>query len=149
MSIWCHSSSSNDVLSSASSSKFLLNVVFCLKGKKCTGKCFVVMGGELSDRSHWWGMMDSQGRYRMGIHYTYCPTISTNDHGVHHNKEVTSTRWLYRYTMNRRTADGQTYWRCFNRTCAGRAVTDINDCLVSANNNHNHPPEVVEVLCKK
>ena len=24
----------------------------------------------------------------------------------------------------------------FDRTCGGRAVTDINDCLVSANNNH-------------
>ena len=48
---WCHPSSSNDVSSNASLSKFLSNVLFRLKGNKCTGRCFVVMGGDLSDRS--------------------------------------------------------------------------------------------------
>ena len=50
-SLQCHPSSSNDVPSNASLSKFLSNVVFRLKGSKCAGKCCVVMGGDLSDRS--------------------------------------------------------------------------------------------------
>ena len=143
----CHPSSSNDISSNASLSKFLSNVVFRLKGSKCTGKCFVVMGGDLSDRSddgEW--LIDSQGRYKMRIHCTYCPTISVI---IEFTTTKRGARSLlhdgYQYTINRRTADGQTYWRCFDRTCGGRAVTDINDCLVSANNNHNHPPDVVEV----
>ena len=63
MLIRCHPSSANDISSNASLSKFLSkcsvsskrkflsNVVFRLKGNKCTRKCFVVMGGDLSDRS--------------------------------------------------------------------------------------------------
>ena len=44
----------------------------------------------------------------------------------------------YRYTLNRRTADGQIYWRCADRSCPGRAVTDVHDQLVSCNENHSH-----------
>ena len=45
----------------------------------------------------------------------------------------------YKYTLNRRTADRQTYWRCHDRSCPGRAVTDTTDQLVSCNNKHSHP----------
>lgn len=50
----------------------------------------------------------------------------------------------YKYTLNRRTTDGQTYWRCHDRSCSGRAVTDSNDQLVSCNNQHSHPPQPAE-----
>ena len=46
----------------------------------------------------------------------------------------------YKFTLNRRTADGQTYWRCHDRSCPGRAVTDTTDQQVSCNNKHSHPP---------
>ena len=82
----------------------------------------------------------------MGIHCTYC---KTNDHGVHHLKErnyVTTTQWL---PINRRTADGQIYyWLCFDRTCGGRAVTDINDFLVSANNHAQSRSETMKERSK-
>ena len=89
-------------------------------------------------------------RYQMRIQCTYCPTISMTMEFTTTKKGARSLLHDgYRYTINRRTADGQTYWRCFDRTCGGRAVTDVNDCLVSANNNHNHPPDVVEVAVQK
>ncbi len=50
----------------------------------------------------------------------------------------------YMYTLNRRTADGHTYWRCHDRSCPGRAVTDSNDQLVSCNDKHSHPPQPAE-----
>ena len=48
----------------------------------------------------------------------------------------------YRYTLNHRTADGQTYWRCQDRSCSGRVVTDTNDQLVTCNDKHTHPPKL-------
>ena len=51
----------------------------------------------------------------------------------------------YKYTINRRTADGQIYWRCQDRNCQGRAITDINDQLVSCNSKHCHPPNSAEI----
>ena len=52
----------------------------------------------------------------------------------------------YRYTLNRRTADGQIYWRCADRSCPGRAVTDVYDQLVSCNENHSHLSKVTETV---
>ena len=45
----------------------------------------------------------------------------------------------FRYTLNCRTADGQTYWRCQDRSCSGRVVTDTNDQLVTCNDKHSSP----------
>ena len=50
----------------------------------------------------------------------------------------------YKYTLSRRTADGQTYWRCHDRSCPGIAVTDTTNQLVSCNNKHSHPPNTAE-----
>ena len=47
----------------------------------------------------------------------------------------------YKYRLNRRTADN---WRCHDRSCPGRAVTDTTDQLVSCNNKHSHPPDTAE-----
>ena len=74
-----------------------------------------------------------------------CLGISHWQHGIRHN----NLRHLIRhegfhYTLNRRTADGQTYWRCHNRACPGRVVTDINDQLVSCNDKHTHQPNTTE-----
>ena len=51
---------------------------------------------------------------------------------------VTTTRGIrslihqgYRYTLNRRTANGQIYWRCTDRSCPGRAVTDVHAQLAA------------------
>ena len=51
---------------------------------------------------------------------------------------VTTTRGAR--SLNRRTEDahGQIYWRCADRSCPGRAVTDVHDQLVSCNENHSH-----------
>ena len=53
----------------------------------------------------------------------------------------------YRYTLNCRTADGQIYWRCQDRSCSGRVVTDTNDQLVTCNDKHTHPPKAPKVSC--
>ena len=50
----------------------------------------------------------------------------------------------HRYTLNRRTADGQTYWRCIDRNCPGRAITDVNDQLVYRNDKHSHLHKPIE-----
>ena len=55
----------------------------------------------------------------------------------------------FKYTLNRRGREGQTYWRCVDRNCPGRAVTDENDHLVSTNNKHCHPPNDVEIKVAK
>ena len=33
----------------------------------------------------------------------------------------------FQYTINRRGTDGQTYWRCIDRSCQGRTTTDANE----------------------
>ena len=55
----------------------------------------------------------------------------------------------YRYTINRRTLDDQTYWRCADRKCPGRAITSADDQLVSKNDKHNHPPNTTEIELEK
>ena len=52
----------------------------------------------------------------------------------------------YRYTLNQRTTHGQIYWRCADRSCPGRTVTDVHDQLVSCNENHSHLPKVTETV---
>ncbi len=52
----------------------------------------------------------------------------------------------FKYTLNRRGREGQIYWRCVDRKCPGRAVTDQ---LVSANNQHCHPPDDVAIKVAK
>ena len=37
----------------------------------------------------------------------------------------------FKYTLNRPGRKGQTYWRCVDRNCPGRGVTDENNYLVS------------------
>ena len=51
----------------------------------------------------------------------------------------------FKYTLNRRGREGQIYWRCVDRKCPGRAVTNENDELVSSNNKHSHLPDDIEI----
>ncbi len=55
----------------------------------------------------------------------------------------------YKYTLNRRTADGHIYWRCHDRSCYGRAATDSSDQLVSCNQKHTHRPATTETALEK
>ena len=48
-----------------------------------------------------------------------------------------------------RGRDGQTYWRCIDCSCQGRATTNANDEVVAENNNHNHPPETAQATVAK
>ena len=41
---------------------------------------------------------------------------------------------------------GKYIWRCVDRICPGRAVTDVQDQLVSCNENHSHLPKVTETV---
>ena len=52
----------------------------------------------------------------------------------------------YRYTLNRRGREGQSYWRCVDCNCSGRVSTDENDALISENNAHNHQPNTTEIV---
>ena len=54
-----------------------------------------------------------------------------------------------KYTLNRRGREEQSYWRCTNRLCKGRAVTSEEDELISVNNLHDHEPNYVEVAVKQ
>ena len=51
----------------------------------------------------------------------------------------------YQYTMNRRGRDGQTYWRCIDHSCLGRATTNQSDVVIAENQCHDHPPETTQV----
>ena len=55
----------------------------------------------------------------------------------------------YQYTLNKRGHNGNTYWRCVDRQCDGRATLDPADEVVSENNNHNHPPNPHQVEVSK
>ena len=55
----------------------------------------------------------------------------------------------FQYTINSRGRDGQTYWRCIDRSCQGRATTDANDEIIAENNNHDHPPETAQSTVAK
>ena len=55
----------------------------------------------------------------------------------------------YHYTLNKRGRNGNTYWRCVDRRCAGRATLDSNDVVVSENNNHSHAPNPLQVEVSK
>ena len=68
-------------------------------------------------------------------------TSSINGIHYHHKRSLVT---FTSYTLNRRTADGQTYWRCQDRSCSGRVVTDTNDQLVTCNDKHTHPPKATE-----
>ena len=46
----------------------------------------------------------------------------------------------FQYTLNKRGHNGNTYWRCADRSCPGRATLTEDDDVVSENNQHNHPP---------
>ena len=37
-----------------------------------------------------------------------------------------------------------TAWRCQDRSCSGRVITDTNDQLVTCNDKHIHPPKATE-----
>ncbi len=43
--------------------------------------------------------------------------------------------------LNQRGRDGQTYWRCVDCSCLGRATTDENDQVIAENQRHDHTPE--------
>ena len=55
----------------------------------------------------------------------------------------------YQYTLNKRGHNGNTYWRCVDRSCGGRATLDPDDDLVSENNSHSHPPNHLQVVVSK
>ncbi len=55
----------------------------------------------------------------------------------------------HQYTLNRRGRDGQTYWRCVDRSCLGRATTDENDQVIAENQRHDHPPESAQAAVAK
>ena len=55
----------------------------------------------------------------------------------------------YQYTLNKRGHNGNQYWRCVGRSCPGRATLADNDSVVSENNNHNHPPNPLQVTVSK
>ena len=78
-------------------------------------------------------------------HFTLFPM----QHGIRHNLRHSIGHEGFCYTLNRRTADGQTYWRCHNRACPGRVVTDINDQLVSCNDKHTHQPNTTEIAIER
>ena len=53
----------------------------------------------------------------------------------------------FQYTLNKRGHNGNTYWRCTDRGCSGRATLEADDTLVSENNSHNHPPQPSSTCC--
>ena len=55
----------------------------------------------------------------------------------------------YQYTLNKRGHNGNQYWRCVDRSCPGRATLVEDDSVVSENNNHNHPPNPLQVTVSK
>ena len=55
----------------------------------------------------------------------------------------------YQYTLNRRGREGQSYWRCTNRLCKGRAVISEEDEVMSVNNPHDHEHREVRELAER
>ena len=53
------------------------------------------------------------------------------------------------YTFNKRGRNGNSYWRCVDRSCAGCATLDSNGVVVSENNNHNHTPNLLQAEVSK
>lgn len=49
-----------------------------------------------------------------------------------------------RFTLNRKLANGTTYWRCCKRSCPAR-ITTMEDQLLTQTNGHNHPVNPTEL----
>ena len=60
-----------------------------------------------------------------GIHYHHKQSLVTFTSGVQ----------VYPEPQN---------WRCQDRRCSGRVVTDTNDQIVSCNDKHTYPPKATE-----